>query len=232
MDKTGDTGVAGYRIDRGEVLRYLGYAGQALDQPIGQRIDEMMARCLKVSNPGFVYRVFPIDVADAAVRLEGTTLEVPGADIVAHLGGARECAVMAATAGLGNERELQRLARTGGLDGILFDACGSALAEAVADACNAAIIAEARTRGLFAKWRYSPGYGDVPLDVQPAIVRVLSADKRLGISVTESNLLIPAKSVTALVGLFDTPQEEARSCSTCPFAPYCDLRRKGTPCCR
>lgn len=139
---------------------------------------------------------------------------------------------MAATAGMANERELRRLSLLNGLDGMLFDAAGSALAEAVADACNARIVADARERGLYAKWRFSPGYGDLPLTLQPAIVQVLAADKRLGVTATDTHLLIPAKSVTAFVGLFDTPQDEKRTCANCEFAPYCELVKKGTPCYR
>ena len=221
-----------YRVAREEVLRYLGYAGQQIDASLDQRLDGVIERCERVSNPGWAYRVYPVSEAPDGLHLEGTTLVLRGDDIRKHLDGARECAVMVATAGLGNERELRRLSLLNGLDGMLFDAAGSALAEAVADACNAQIVAEARDRGLYAKWRFSPGYGDLPLSLQPAIVQVLAADKRLGVSVTDANLLIPAKSVTAFVGLFGVPQDEKRSCANCTFAPYCDLPKKGTPCYR
>lgn len=221
-----------YRVDRREVLRYLGYAGQPVDASLDGRIDDAVARCLAVSNPGFAYRVYPVDASHGDVRLVGTTLVLRGEDILAHLDGASECAVMVATAGLGNERELRRLSMLNGLDGMLFDAASSALAEAVADACNAQVVAEAKARGLFAKWRYSPGYGDLPLSLQPDIIRVLDADKRLGVVATDSHLLIPAKSVTAFIGLFSTPQDDKRTCANCGFAPYCSLKQKGTPCYR
>lgn len=223
---------ATYVVKRAEVLRYLGYSGQAVDDSLFERVDELVARCQAVSNPGFVYRIFPVEEREDAICLAGTTLELTGAGIRAHLHGARECAVMAATAGMANERELRRLSLLNGLDGMLFDAAGSALAEAVADACNARIVADARERGLYAKWRFSPGYGDLPLTLQPAIVQVLAADKRLGVTATDTYLLIPAKSVTAFVGLFDTPQDEKRTCANCEFAPYCELVKKGTPCYR
>jgi len=221
-----------YHVSREETLRYLGYSGQRVDASLDARVDAMVARCEEVSSPGFTYRLFPVEQSEAGVRLAGTTLVLTGHDIAAHLVGARLCAVMAATAGLSNERELRRLSLLNGLDGMLFDAAGSALAEEVADACNAAIVADARDRGLYAKWRFSPGYGDLPLALQPDIVRVLAADKKLGITATDSHLLVPAKSVTAFVGLFDTPQDDKRSCANCGFAPYCSLREKGTPCYR
>ena len=221
-----------YRVDRAEVLRYLGYAGQEIDSTLDARLDAIIARCEQVSNPGFVYRVFPVDASRGDIRLVGTTMVLPGGDIFAHLGAAKMCAVMAATAGLANERELRRVSLLNSLDGMMFDAAGSALAEVVADACNARIVAEAKARGLFTNWRYSPGYGDLPLDLQPQVIRVLAADKKLGVTATDSNLLIPAKSVTAFVGFFDTPQETTRTCATCSFAQYCDLKKKGSPCYR
>lgn len=219
-------------ISRSEVLRYLGYAGQQVDPSLDARIDAMIERCEHVSSPGWVFQVFPVDASGDAIRLVGTTLALPGDDIHRHLGGARLCAVMAATAGMANERELRRLSLVNKLDGMFFDAAASALAEAVADACNAAIVAEARGRGLFTNWRYSPGYGDCPLDLQPQLIDVLGAGKALGLSATESNLLIPVKSVTAFVGMFDEPQEDKRSCSGCQLAQHCELRRNGTPCYR
>ena len=221
-----------YRIERAEVLRYLGHAGQAIGPSLDVRIDEISNRCERISIPGYMYQVFPIELVPDGIGLVGTTLVLPGDEIRSHLEGARECAAMAVTLGLANERELRRLSLLNGLDGMIFDAAGSALVETVADACNAAIVAEARSRGLYAKWRYSPGYGDLPLDLQSDIIRVLAADKRLGITATDSNLLIPAKSITAFVGLFETPQDDRQSCANCNFAPYCDMKRRGTPCYR
>ena len=115
----------------------------------------------------------------------------------------------------------------------MFGAAGSSLVECAADACEAAIVAEAARLGLHTNWRFSPGYGDLPLDIQPAIVRTLEADKKLGMTVTDSNLLVPVKSVTAFVGLFDGLYEGAkRSCAGCPCAAHCSLRKAGTPCYR
>ena len=221
-----------YRVDEAEALRYMGRIDQKVDASLESRIRTMIGRCEQVSHPGWVYRVYPVLEDEDGLRLQGTTLVLRGADIRAHLAGARECAVLAVTLGLANERELRRVSLLNGLDGMIFDAASSALVETVADAGNAAIVAEARERGLYAKWRFSPGYGDLPLDLQADIVRVLAADKRLGITVTDACMLIPTKSVTAFVGLFDTPQDTQRTCANCNFAPYCHLKEKGTPCYR
>ncbi|NPD32736.1 vitamin B12 dependent methionine synthase [Eggerthellaceae bacterium zg-997] len=221
-----------YIADRAETLRYLGYTGQQVDSSLNDRIDLLIGECERTATPGFRYRIFPARITSTGVVVEGTSLVLEGADIRAHMTGAREVALMTCTLGLANERAQRRYATTSGLDAFVFGAAGSALVEAVADACNAAIVAEARSRGLHCNWRYSPGYGDLPLSAQPAIVRILDATRALGVTVTDSNLLVPAKTVTAAVGLFDTPQSDRRSCANCSFFRYCTIRREGNPCYR
>lgn len=219
-------------VNRDEALRYLGYAGQQVDEALSARIDRLFEECARACEPAYVYRAFPVRREAAGLALEGSGILLEGADIAAHLEGAQQVAVMAATAGLASERALRRLAVTNGLDAMIFGAAASSIAEAASDACNAAIVADARSRGLYTNWRYSPGYGDLPLSVQPAIVRALEATKRLGITVTGTDLLVPSKSVTALVGFFDSKQDDKRSCAGCSFFPYCNLRKAGTPCYR
>lgn len=189
-----------YRVNRAEALRYLGYAGQALDAEMEARIDENIAACEREARPGFVFRSFPIETCERGVRLAGSSLVLEGVDIARHLKGAAECAVLACTLGVANEAGMARRKAQSALDAAIYGAAGSSLVESVTDACEATVVADAAKRGMRTNWRYSPGYGDLPLALQPEIVRVLAADKRLGMVATESNLLIPAKSVTAFVG--------------------------------
>lgn len=231
--KRGDGLVPRYRVDKSEALRYLGYAGQRTDDVLDARIDELIAECERSSKPAFVYRVFPVEEASDGLRLVGSSLLLAGDAIRDHLRGARECAVMACTLGLANEAAAQRMKARSALDALVFGAAGSSLVECVADACEAAIVAEAAQRGLHTSWRFSPGYGDLPLNVQPVIVRTLEADKKLGMTATDTNLLIPVKSVTAFVGLFDEVCEHTkRSCAGCACAAHCSLRKAGMPCYR
>ena len=225
-----------YKVNRAEALRYLGYAGQALDAEMEARIDKNIAACEREARPGFVFRSFPIETCERGVRLAGSSLVLEGADIARHLKGAAECAVFACTLGMANEAAMARRKAQSALDAAIYGAAGSSLVESVADACEATVVADAAKRGMRTNWRYSPGYGDLPLALQPEIVRVLAADKRLGMVSTESNLLIPAKSVTAFVGLFDADAkfDEASgvkaSCDGCACRQSCTLRAAGTPC--
>ena len=81
-----------YKVNRAEALRYLGYAGQALDAEMEARIDKNIAACECEARPGFVFRSFPIETCERGVRLAGSSLVLEGADIARHLKGAAESA--------------------------------------------------------------------------------------------------------------------------------------------
>ena len=76
-------------------------------------------------------------------------------------------------------------------------------------------MAEAAARGLRTNFRFSPGFGDLPLAVQPAFLAALDAPRRIGLAATAGNLLVPTKSVTAVVGLFEGEPSSASARSTC-----------------
>jgi hypothetical protein len=79
--------------------------------------------------------------------------------------------------------------------------------------------------------RYSPGYGDFPLSEQRHIFALLDVTRRIGVSLTEGGLMLPQKSVTALIGL-GAPEgaRTATSCDTCPAQAHCMFRKEGRSC--
>lgn len=207
---------------RSDVLRYLGYSGQALTPELEERVDAAIARCAEVARPAQVTQAFPADALP---------LELPGTSIAEHLRDAVEVVLFAVTLGHGVDQELRRLAVADPVGQVIFDAAATDAIEREADRVEAQIRASAAQKGLFCSWRFSPGYGDLPLDVQPAFLQVLNASRRLGITLTPSNLMVPTKSVTAIVGMHPTPQPGlASSCAVCSLAEFCELRRRSTRC--
>lgn len=223
-------------VERAEVLRYLGYAGQPLTSELDARIDEVVACCLAACRPCGVTRVF--DVAgtgekDGApvIELAGTALALRGHSIAEHLDGAVAVGVLAVTVGIGVEAELRRLSLTDRVAQVIFDAAGTAAVERAADAAEADVVAEAAARGLFCGTRFSPGYGDLPLETQPVLLGALDAGRQLGIRLSPALLMSPTKSVTAVVGLFERPRADAHaSCAGCPCRDFCVLLRAGSTC--
>ena len=60
---------------------------------------------------------------------------------------------------------------------------------------------EMQKEGYYLRPRFSPGYGDFSIDHQDMILRMLGSAKKIGLSLTDGNMLTPSKSVTALIGL-------------------------------
>lgn len=195
-------------IDRREVLRYLGYRRQELSPELASRIDEGIRRCLSVARPMGSWRIFEVEgrgeEADGVpwVSLRGTALVLRGSSMRRHMAGAVAAGVMAVTVGMGVERELRRLSLTDAVGELVLDAAATALVEEAADACEASVDAAGSRRGLRANRRFSPGYGDMPLDTQPVLLASLDAQRRLGITLSDTLLMTPTKSVTAVLGLF------------------------------
>lgn len=118
-------------------------------------------------------------------------------DLSKNFSGCRDAFVFAVTLGHGVERLLSKMSRLSSADFFIYDAVGSALAERVCD------IAEDIIKGdTPCKPRFSPGYGDLPLSVQRDVLSALNAEKLLGITLTDSNLMVPQKSITAILGVF------------------------------
>ena len=79
--------------------------------------------------------------------------------------------------------------------------------------------------------RFSPGYGDFPFSQQRDFFDVLDITRRIGVSLTESGLMLPQKSVTALIGVSDRPQAHRhRGCASCILFEDCGFRKEGTHC--
>ena len=113
---------------------------------------------------------------------------------------------------------------------VMLDACGSAWVES---GCNAAEEElAARFPGRYLTDRFSPGYGDLPLSAQPTFLACLDATRSLGITATDTNLLIPTKSVTAVLGLFDhePPDNPPNPCDDCLIRHNCPFKKKGITC--
>ena len=116
--------------------------------------------------------------------------------LIKNFGGAKKAIIMAVTLGHGVDRLIARLSAISASEGFIADALASAYAESAAD------IAEKRICGDKARPpRFSVGYGDLPLELQPRIVEFLNAGKLLGLTLGKSLLISPKKSITAIVGI-------------------------------
>lgn len=184
-----------------EVLRYLGYFKKEPDEQTSKLIDVMIEKVQNIASSKYTYAFFPINVLEDRVELVGTDFVLNGGSIVKHLQGCFSCALMASTIGARFDMELNKLEKSDLLKSVVFDSCGSAMVEVVCDQAETEIIQ--KVGSLFFTKRYSPGYGDLPMDTQQIFQKILMMDKKLGITLTKDNLMIPRKSVTAIIGFAD-----------------------------
>ena len=131
--------------------------------------------------------------------------------------------LFAATIGIEVDRLIKRTELTKMSDAVIYQAAGAAMIEAYCDEVNEELNQEAHKNNEFLKPRFSPGYGDLALDHQKDFMRILQMDK-IGISLLESLLMVPSKSVTAIIGItHDAQPRHTKDCANCPA--QCEFRR-------
>lgn len=211
-----------------EILRYLrvrGEAPEALRAQVGRAANALVESV----RPRWTYRAFPLRHTADGVALDGAAVTLTG--ILAHrmLQACDTGILLACTLGAPFDARL-RAAQARDMGGaVILDACGSAWVEAGCDEAERELAA--RFEGRYLTDRFSPGYGDLPLALQPSVLAALNAEKRLGIHAGESFLMTPAKSVTAIIGVSDEPQPaRVRGCAFCVMSSHCAYRQGGTTC--
>lgn len=221
------------QLNKREVLRYLGYRRkQPLTEEVSLMVDELMDEVQAVANPRYSYLIFDCrPTEDQAIEVVGTDLVLTGNSIYQHLHKAQKVALLAATLGIEVERQIRQYEITDLTKALILDACCTEYIETICDLAECDLEAHVREQGLTLNRRFSPGYGDLPLTLQPDFLRVMEADRKLGINLSASLLMIPRKSVTAIIGLFADekaarPRRKRNSCLDCELEE-CNYRIGG-----
>lgn len=210
--------------ERREVRRYLGYGANAPDERVEKLITDSLDALTAATAPRSVFRACPLRIVPPAV-LEIADFRVESQNLARNLDGCTGVYLMAATLGVAADRLLARVSARSISDAVVYQAAAAALLETYCDEVNDEIRRLAEADGLYCRPRFSPGYGDFPLEHQRDFIRLLDTPRKIGLSVTDACQLVPVKSVTAVIGLSDTPQPCPRSgCETCDKTD-CAFRR-------
>ncbi len=180
------------KVDIREILRYAGCRGEATET------EALVKECLQTALPELCYRVCWCELY---VRIEGELVvlggkEISSASLAKQLFGCQSAVIFAATVGLGLDRLISKYSRISPARALCLQAIGAERVEALCDAFCFDLGKNKCTRP-----RFSPGYGDLSLELQGDVCEWLSAAKHIGVGVNESLLLSPSKSVTAIVGI-------------------------------
>ncbi len=178
-------------LNEGEVARRLHTSrGFEMDE-----IDACLAELKAVANVKFSAVRVPVNYLGEDCLNCGFG-EFKSATLMKNLQGCKEVFIFAVTLGLGVDRLLTQLSLVSPSKHFITDALASSMAEAAAEAAEEIIKGK-----LDCRPRFSPGFGDLSLAVQPRILELLNAQRLLGITINKSLLMSPGKSVTAIVGI-------------------------------
>lgn len=217
------------KIDRAEAFRYMGHKGGAVSENMETLADDCEKRLLMSISPKFVWRVFDIEKTAEGIAVSDTPLVLLGGDIAAHLSECEKCVLLAATLGIGADNVIRGYESGEMEKAVIADCLASAAIEQVCDFAEEEM--RSHLSGYSFTWRFSPGYGDFPLDIQRGFLDVLGAPKRIGLTVTESLILLPRKSVTAVIGISENEISKGRrGCGSCKMKDTCEFRKNGNKC--
>lgn len=207
-----------------EVLHFLGWRGSPIDAELLRQIRRIIDSALGTICPRIAIRRF---VLEQDLSLRGTTFSPAGEDVKTMLSGCTEAVLLAATLGAESERFLLQIQARSSSDALLADAVLSAAIEAVCNEAENALRSQIEKRQQYLTDRFSPGYGDMPMAQSREICEVLSAGREIGLTVSSSGIMIPRKSVTAVMGISMSPvKRRASACESCSSAATCPLNRE------
>lgn len=156
-------------IDRAEALRYLACHDE---EAIGDTAAGYLERCeklvLEALQPRYVYRYFPLSFSGGKPVAAGCGLSLDGNDIARHLDGCSGVIIAAATAGSQTDALIRRLQVEDMALAVIADACAGAAAEQIMNEAERLIKKD--FPGKYFTWRFSPGYGDFPLELQKFMI--------------------------------------------------------------
>lgn len=206
-------------LDHREAVRYLGDSRVEMTDEMEALLSECEEEVLSAADPKFLYKVKELPCPELMV----------GKDIAEHLAGCSKVVLLSATLGAGIDRML-RIAQVKDMSrAVVLDALSSVAIEQVCRRFDEFIAEE--YPNLFQTFRFSPGYGDYPIDLQKWFLAELDAPKKIGLTTNDSYLLIPTKSVTAVMGLSETePPKRKRGCASCNLRETCNFRKRGAHC--
>ena len=175
-----------------EILRYCGVKEASVE------IKALMRSCLEELSDIFTYKICYIDTE---LSLCGSVcnfglFSVNSKSLAKNLSDCGGAIIFAATVGTKIDRLIAKYSRLSPSRAVMLDAIGTERIEALCNTFCEEISALYTTRP-----RFSPGYGDMPIQTQTDIFRLLDASKHVGIFLNESLIMSPSKSVTAIIGI-------------------------------
>ncbi|WP_143468821.1 vitamin B12 dependent-methionine synthase activation domain-containing protein [Lachnoclostridium sp. An118] len=198
-----------------EAVRYLGFGRREADEATLRLVAAAFSQLEKAASPRIVWRVFDLKTAGEG-RLDIGGMEVESRSLWKNMKGCCQAVVLGATLGSGVDLLMRRQSLTDMAAAVVTQACAAAMLEEYLDGEQEKIGRELEREGKYLRPRFSPGYGDFSICHQGQLLAMLEAPKRIGLSLTDSSMLTPVKSVTAVIGVSTVKEPcHRKGCEAC-----------------
>ena len=184
-------------IDKQKILRYAGVKESSPET------EDLLTKCLKEAEDVFTYKVCytEFDISKAHDILDLGFTKISSEHLSKNLCGCDKIVIFAATIGAGIDRLISKYSVLSVSKALMFQAIGTERIENLCERFNKEIKESKAKEGFTTTPRFSPGYGDLSLETQTALTEALDTQRKIGVTLTDSLLMFPSKSVTAIIGL-------------------------------
>ena len=207
-----------------EAVRYLGYGKNEVDDKTLQEIQDSFRELERLADKKSIYRIFELSLKDEN-ELKIGNVEIYSRNLRTNLKDCKQVVLFVATLGTEVDRLIRKMQVVDMAKAVVMQACAATLLEEYSDELQQKITEHMQEQGKYIRPRFSPGYGDFSIQHQKAVLAMLEASKRIGDTMTDSNMLTPTKSVTAVIGIGDAEMNcNLNSCEECDKTD-CTYRR-------
>lgn len=184
-------------VNLNEVYRYMG-----VKEP-DNRVKALVDECVNESQGQFTFKVcyFEADVSFTDDYIDLGFTKIKSDDLKANLKDCNKAIVFSATIGIGIDKLIGKYSRISPSKAFVFDSIGAERIEALCDSFNDEFKELYSNKGISLKPRFSAGYGDFSLEAQKEFFRVLDCPRKIGLTLNDSLVMSPSKSVTAIIGI-------------------------------
>jgi hypothetical protein len=197
-------------VNYGEIMRYSG--AKKPDDNLKTLIDDCLIECEKENAVNFAVCFTETPVSVYGDETDFSVFTLKSKNLATAMRGAKSALVFACTVGMGIDRLIKKYTQLDPLKSLILQALG---AERVETFIDLFIADYEKSRGVKLSPRFSAGYGDLSLSAQRDIFGLLSPQKYLGLTLNDSLLMSPSKSVTAFAGINGTCDDKERNCKDC-----------------
>ncbi len=198
-----------------EAARYLGYKKGEADEKILGEIRDSFQELERNVKKKSICHIFELTFLEKD-RLRIGNMEVQSKNLGTNLKDCKEAALFGATLGVEADRLIQKCQLMDMAKAVVMQACAAALLEEYCDSEQEKLGVQLQQEKKYLRPRFSPGYGDFSIQHQTEVLRMLDAPKRIGLAMTESYMLTPTKSVTAVIGISEREEKcNIKGCEAC-----------------